>query len=43
MINIKHIETSSLHEWRKVNRFIIQNTFKVTGITSEILGKDSKQ
>ena len=42
MKNIKNTETSSPHYWRKVNRFIIQNTLKVTGITLEILGKESK-
>ena len=42
MKNIKNTETSSPHYWRKVNKFIIQNTFQVTGITLEILVKESK-
>ena len=42
MINIKHTETSFLHYWRTVNRFIIQSSLKVTGITLETLGKESK-
>ena len=42
MKNIKNTETSSPHYSRRVNRFIIQNTLKVTGIILEILGKESK-
>ena len=42
MKNIKNTETSTPHYRRKVKRFIIQNTLKVTGITLEILGKESK-
>ena len=40
--NIKNTGTSSPHFCRNVNRFIIQNALKVTGITLEILGKESK-
>ena len=42
MKNIKNTETSSPHYWRKVNRFIIWNTLKVTEVTLEILGKESE-
>ena len=33
MKDIKHTETSFLHKWREVNRFIMHNALKVTGIT----------
>ena len=42
MKNIKNTETSAPHYLRKVNRFVIENTLKVIGITLEILGKESK-
>ena len=33
MKDIKHTETSFLHKWREVNKFIMHNALKVTGIT----------
>ena len=40
---MKNTETSAPHYLRKVNRFTIEDTLKVTGITLEIFGKESKQ
>lgn len=40
---IRHRGASLLHYQNKASKFIIQKVFKITLITSQILGKESKQ